>query len=105
MSVNSGLLKNTQNSFQLFSNKKGGGSCNRVGNSVTMTSLNNAANSGMGYNRAVGVPYQHVGGSGYGFDNKAAASAAIFKGSYPHILHTRNQANVVVKKEEEKEKL
>ena len=104
MSVKSKFLKNTQNSFQLFSNKKGGGSCNRVGNSVTMTSLNNAANSGMGYNRAVGVPYQHVGGSGYGFDNKAAASAAIFKGSYPSYSSYQKPSQCGGKKRRRKRK-
>lgn len=88
MSVKSDLLKNTQNSFQLFSNKKilqkGGKSCcGKIGNSVTMTSLNDAANSGMGYSRAVGVPYKHVGGGGYAFDNKSASLASTFKGSYP----------------------
>tara|TARA_B100000424_G_C22911948_1_gene485181 strand:+ start:570 stop:1211 length:642 start_codon:yes stop_codon:yes gene_type:complete len=87
MSVSSGCLKNTQNSFQLFGNKKslqkGGKSCHGTGFSNTMTSLNNAASSGMGYSRAVGVPYQHVGGGGYSFDGKSAALAAEFRGSYP----------------------
>ena len=104
MSVKSKFLKNTQNSFQLFSNKKGGGSCNRVGNSVTMTSLNNAANSGMGYSRAVGVPYQHVGGSGYGFDNKAAASAGLFKGSYPSYSSYQKPSQCGGKKRRKKRK-
>ena len=88
MSVNSDLLKNTQNSFQLFSNKKvlQKGGCNGVGSSVTMTSLNNDASNGMGYSRAAGVPYVHCsqkGGAGYGFDSKAAGSAATFRGMYP----------------------
>ena len=87
MSVNSDLLKNTQNSFQLFSNKKilqkGGSKCHGTGSSVTMTSLNNEAHSGMGYNRPAGIPYQHVGGAGYGFDSNAAGSAATFRGMYP----------------------
>ena len=104
MSVKSKFLKNTQNSFQLFSNKKGGGSCNRVGNSVTMTSLNNDANAGMGYNRAAGVPYQHVGGSGYGFDNKAAASAALFKGSYPSYSSYQKPSQCGGKKRRKKRK-
>tara|TARA_B110000444_G_scaffold244744_1_gene264491 strand:- start:478 stop:1134 length:657 start_codon:yes stop_codon:yes gene_type:complete len=104
MSVKSKFLKNTQNSFQLFSNKKGGGSCNRVGNSVTMTSLNNAANAGMGYSRAVGLPYQHVGGSGYGFDNKAAASSAIFKGSYPSYSSYQKPSQCGGKKRRRKRK-
>ena len=68
-----------------------------------MTSLNNAANSGMGYNRV--KPYQDVGGSGYGFDNKNLLQQLYLKAVIPHILHTRNQANVVVKKEEENQKL
>ena len=90
MSVNKGCLKNTQNSFQMFGNKlqKGGGGCNAIGSAVTMTSLNNAAQAGMGYSRAVGIPYQHIdepqsGGAGYAFDDKSAALAAEFKGSYP----------------------
>lgn len=88
MSVKSKFLKNTQNSFQLFSNKKilQKGGCNGSGRSVTMTSLNNDASNGMGYNRAAGVPYVHCDqkGGGYGFDSKSAGTSSAFRGSYPN---------------------
>jgi len=87
MSVKSKYLKNTQNSFQLFSNKKllQKGGCAGTGRSVTMTSLNNDASNGMGYSRAAGVPYVHCDqkGGGYGFDSKSAGASSVFRGSYP----------------------
>ena len=51
MSVDRKLLKNTNNSFQLFSQKGG------RGRSVTFDSLNEAANNGFGKYPANGVEY------------------------------------------------
>lgn len=90
MSVDSKLVKNTQNSFQWFHNAKkhaqAGGKGRGFG--VSFSSLNNDANSGMGYNRAAGLAYKQCnqsGGNGYGFTEKGAASSDVFRGSYTPI--------------------
>lgn len=82
MSVNRKLLKNTNNSFQLFSQKGG------RGRSVTFKSLNEAANNGFGKYPANGVEYTSCGpsnqqGGGYGFTNESVQDAGVFRGSYP----------------------
>ena len=88
MSVDSKLLKNTQNSFQLFQlNKKQSGGKGR-GYGVSFSSLNNDAHSGMGYNRAAGLAYNQCpqsGGNGYGFTEQGAAASQAFRGSYTPI--------------------
>ena len=82
MSVDRKLLKNTNNSFQLFSQKGG------RGRSVTFKSLNEAANNGFGKYPANGVEYTSCGpsnqqGGGYGFTNESVQDAGVFRGSYP----------------------
>ena len=84
MSVDKKLLKNTNNSFQLFSQKGG------RGRSVTFQSLNEAANSGFGKYPAMGVEYttcnpsnSNQQGGGYGFTNESVQDAGLFRGSYP----------------------
>ena len=88
MSVDSKLLKNTQNSFQWFQdNKKQSGGKGR-GYGVSFSSLNNDAHSGMGYNRAAGLAYNQCGqsgGNGYGFTEQGAAASQAFRGSYTPI--------------------
>lgn len=88
MSVDSKLLKNTQNSFQWFQdNKKQSGGKGR-GYGVNFSSLNNDAHSGMGYNRASGLAYNQCGqsgGNGYGFTEQSASNSHVFRGSYTPI--------------------
>ena len=101
MSVDSKLLKNTQNSFQWFQdNKKQSGGKGR-GYGVSFSSLNNDAHSGMGYNRAAGLAYNQCpqsGGNGYGFTEQGAAASQAFRGSYTLLLLILKQNNAVEKK-------
>ena len=88
MSVDSKLLKNTQNSFQWFQNAKKQVGGKGRGYGVNFSSLNNDANSGMGYNRATGLAYNQCGqsgGNGYGFTEQGAAASQAFRGSYTPI--------------------
>ena len=88
MSVDSKLLKNTQNSFQWFQNAKKQVGGKGRGYGVNFSSLNNDANSGMGYNRASGLAYNQCGqsgGNGYGFTEQGAAASQAFRGSYTPI--------------------
>ena len=88
MSVDSKLLKNTQNSFQWFQNAKKQSGGKGRGYGVNFSSLNNDANSGIGYNRASSLAYNQCGqsgGNGYGFTEQGATASQAFRGSYTPI--------------------
>ena len=80
MSIQSHLIRNSQDSFKTHAQRGGRGL------SSTFSTLNAQANAGMGKYSAVGLHYEHCdkqSGGGYGFDKQSVADNATFKGSYP----------------------
>ena len=80
MSIQSHLIRSSQDSFKTHAQRGGRGL------SSTFSSLNAQANAGMGKYPSVGLHYDGCdkqSGGGYGFDKQSVADNATFKGSYP----------------------
>ena len=124
MPVNSELLRNTNNAFQLTNSRE---SCmNGGGYGVTMESLANDSNNHQGHSRVTMVPYSNCGGQGgggsglgsashalnfnhqgaasYGFDEQGAAVSSELRGSYAAMTQHNNKQHCGGKKRNSREK-